>query len=913
MITSSDSINRHDKLNLVPENKYAQLMLVILSLCIVLGLWPELYPFYDLNDSSLHQIYSMHIADQLLSLQNPLDFFVEEWGCGFPLGGHYQSLPHCVLAVIHLFTLKLVPIYQLYHIVVVLLLALYPWSLYYVMKRFGLSDEASLAGAMLCLGVHSNIGFGHEFQSYIAIGTGLFSQIWAMHLFLWSLVMGYEFASGRSRGRIVPVLCFVLLGLSHVFLFYCTFLVLLLWWVCGVYGRRLRSLIAVIRLYVMIGLVLSFFLVPLVINADYHSFSRYERLGKIDSYGWEWVLPTFISGGLFDTGRVPVLTVLVVIGLFLSFRARSKPISGTLGISFLFSLVLFFGRTTWGPLINLLPFSRDLHFERFIVLVHFFGILLAGVSVAWFADYIRNMKRDVCKVFSSLVLVSAFCLVFVSTNAYLVQNRTLVSSLREAYHQDYRTENRLFDWIRRDDPKRLFAGKRSGWGTQFRLSGVPLYFLVGYHQLPVIGHLAFGWSLAGDFSEALFETRPAHLNLFNISHILSWRDDAYWERPADFSVGDVAVYRSRSGGWIELIKPDTVLEADKYNFWNVTRQWLYEFDGDSRNYLRICFDTCETLEYTRIIKPIDAYHFTLSVKDANGWRSATYAVAENQSLFTQCDSKTNTGRILEQSVAHGHWKATVQVDEPTVALLKLTYHPFWRARVNDSIVKPFMVSPAFVAVTVPPGKSRIEFFYQPPFYKWVLLLLGILVLCLLAMFDRIRPLEFSSTSQAKLRWRSALLFILGVCLLWLLVKSAPQQRFPLQNLASDTEQNWFNNKKKQVRSITITGFPFDEFLEKKLEPGELWMQKFQLDEKYDIFETWLGISDTSLSSSEDPKAIFSIVIDDQQVFESEAMRSGDLPKYCRLTITSAKTLTLQVKSMTPGGCIVATWARPSVR
>lgn len=45
-------------------------------------------------------------------------------------------------------------------------------------------------------------------------------------------------------------------------------------------------------------------------------------------------------------------------------------------------LLLYFGRHTWGVLLDLLPLSHDLHLHRLIAGVHLGGILLVGLGLA---------------------------------------------------------------------------------------------------------------------------------------------------------------------------------------------------------------------------------------------------------------------------------------------------------------------------------------------------------------------------------------------------------------------------------------------------------------------------------------------------------------------------------------------------
>jgi uncharacterized membrane protein YfhO len=84
---------------------------------------------------------------------------------------------------------------------------------------------------------------------------------------------------------------------------------------------------------------------------------------------------------------------------------------------------------------------------------------------------------------------------------------------------------------------------------------------------------------------------------------------------------------------------------------------------------------------------------------------------------------------------HGRFRGTVEVDRPSVVLLKATYHPRWRATVDGRPVETQMLAPALVGVPVSPGTHVIEFRYEPisnTTYAW-LFAVGILALIALAV------------------------------------------------------------------------------------------------------------------------------------------------------------------------------------
>src|SRR5262249_28376348 len=103
-----------------------------------------------------------------------------------------------------------------------------------------------------------------------------------------------------------------------------------------------------------------------------------------DSYGARKILGWLFTGKLFDNGRFPIITILFFVGVAVCCaRARRDVRARALLGAFTFSLLLFFGRATWGRLIDVLPGMKDIQIHRFIAGVHLAGILLAGVGLAW--------------------------------------------------------------------------------------------------------------------------------------------------------------------------------------------------------------------------------------------------------------------------------------------------------------------------------------------------------------------------------------------------------------------------------------------------------------------------------------------------------------------------------------------------
>src|SRR5262249_48796155 len=102
------------------------------------------------------------------------------------------------------------------------------------------------------------------------------------------------------------------------------------------------------------ALLTSYFVVPFLTHTAYIDVSPYLASWKYNSYGAEKILWWLVRGELLDFGRIPVLTVLLGLGIIAAIRRRSEMAAIALSL-FLVWLLLYFGRPTWGSLIDLLP------------------------------------------------------------------------------------------------------------------------------------------------------------------------------------------------------------------------------------------------------------------------------------------------------------------------------------------------------------------------------------------------------------------------------------------------------------------------------------------------------------------------------------------------------------------------------
>ena len=109
------------------------------------------------------------------------------------------------------------------------------------------------------------------------------------------------------------------------------------------------------------------------------------------------MLDWLISGQLLDFGRLPVVTVFAALGFGLAWLAWSSDANArALLVALAVCLLLAFGRTTFGSLVDLIPGSGDIFFRRFMMGVQLAALLLAGRGAAWLAaGCVRQLEARV--------------------------------------------------------------------------------------------------------------------------------------------------------------------------------------------------------------------------------------------------------------------------------------------------------------------------------------------------------------------------------------------------------------------------------------------------------------------------------------------------------------------------------------
>ncbi len=348
---------------------------------------PELLSVAYLNDSSVHEQMVRFAAARLSSGHLPQTSWFPYLGLGSPQFLHYQSLPATLTGLVG----TVVGPNRAFVWSIYLLVSLWPVSVYLGARAFRLNRCSAAAAAVLAPLVVSAVGVGYETRAYIWIGFGVWTQLWAM----WTLPLawGWSWRAVRGDGPFLPAVLWI--SLTVMFHYETGYLALLplaiLPWLTPSAWRPRLARAAVVAAGSL--LATAWVTVPLLATGRWASINEVLRGTPLENgYGARQVLTWLAGGGLLDHGRLPVVTVLAGVGLVAAIvRFRTDERGRALIALLVMSLVLSFGRTTFGPLVAVLPASSDLFMRRFMMGVQLAALLLAGLGAGALAGGVRTV------------------------------------------------------------------------------------------------------------------------------------------------------------------------------------------------------------------------------------------------------------------------------------------------------------------------------------------------------------------------------------------------------------------------------------------------------------------------------------------------------------------------------------------
>lgn len=658
----------------------------------------------NLNDSVFHFTIVDRLVQQIGAGRSPLEFWMPEWTFGYPVMRGYQPLGHWLVAAAHFGTFAQFPLDALFSFVRWALLALFPLSAYAACRWLPMPPLTAAAVAMLSPLVASPNLYGLEYGSYVWRGNGLYTQLIAMHLFVLAIGAGCR-AIRQGRTVWAAGLLLALTFLGHFIYGYMAAATLIL--VAALpshdssWPRRFTRLawIAVLS----VG-VTAFQLLPIVTDGAFINRSRWEPVWKWDSFGITEVLSLTATGNLLDAGRLPVLSVLALIGAIHAWRrVRERDVDA---FTYLFTLggaavwlFLFAGRTSWGPLYKALGLSDAAQLHRFIGGAQWFLVILAGIGLArlWKLPFDRRW---------SLPLVSAVVLTILFVGPAVAERTRFLNEGEQwgrenlAAYDAHRESIRQTIATVRSRGGRVYPGLAASWGAQLRVGYVPFYAFLSEAHVPAVAFLYHAMALPADVMVRFDERRPDHYRLFDIRSVVAEpaRSLPGFLRDSG-SAGPFRILEAPPSGAFTLVQVPRSVYVDRRTFYDVNDAWLQSAWPTADAHL--------ALDYERALPVLPRPRLA----DLAPLAQAPPAVA--------------CGSVVTQSGANELYRAEFDVTADCAALFKMTFHPNWRATVDGQKRDTIMLSPGFVGVPLPRGRHVVEMRYEAGAARPILLFLAL--------------------------------------------------------------------------------------------------------------------------------------------------------------------------------------------
>ena len=536
------------------------------------------------------------------------DHWVPNWNEGYNLPFYYSHVPQIVIVGSWRIFNSFISLFSYYHLIIYLLMCLFPISMYAAFLVAGFSPLTAGFGALLAFQISTDGFYGLDPSSFLWRGYGLSSQLFGMVWMPLAIAYAYIYFKNSkykilNRNLFFAVLFLVLTTSGHIGVGIMAFLSLLPLasaepvmsllrqeWNGAQWDLVKQNIYKLTTLSVISIFLLSYWLIPAYLGDNFHNFSFWDPVWKFNSYGAKEVLARFGNGALFDFNRLPIFTALIIIGMF---------VSPEFALLFIFWLLLYFGRTTWGNLINIIPSFKENHLSRLIVGVQQAGLFLAPIGLLWIVEKIKKYTKGINILFVYLFIgVLVVFALYPQTMAYNDLNTTLIARANGNYAKQSPDDNALVTMLQqleKTNPGRVFAGRGGSWGKTFTVAETQMTMYLGNFALPTVLWLPETWSPNGDTEQYFREDKQEDYDLFNIKYVAT---------PANLSKDQIQpfwrliktnpswnLYEVPTSGYFTAGVVPAIVASDKYDRTNVVRLWIQSDDSKNGLYPLLSFDT----------------------------------------------------------------------------------------------------------------------------------------------------------------------------------------------------------------------------------------------------------------------------------------------------------------------------------
>ena len=703
------------------------------------------------NDRMFHLLLIDSAVDAITHGNDITDPWQGTMSMGFAIFHHYQHLPHVAVALVQTLTFKIFPVIDLMRWATYLLLSLFPLSIYWSLRRFSFDPLTCAMGGLLASLIGSDIignygGFGYA--SYTFEGTGLYAQLWGMVLLPIALAVGYQ-TIRTGHGYFWATLLLSVTLMSHLLYGYMAFLTLgfLTFIPNGQISLNKSLVLAIwehwkrlIVLVVMVVSVTSYFIIPSILDRRHFITSFNFKPELLDSYGHQVVLEALVKGNLFDLNRFPSFTILVFAGIATCIYYRNKNLYLVPLVMFVLWLLLFFGRATWGSAMDLLPFSQNIHMHRFLGGVHISGILLAATALAipWRWAVLRGDWKYIVGALALTLLVLSP--IYIERRAYLSDNAALIEANQQAQNAEQEDIDNVIKTLKELPPGRVYAGLESNfispefperWADRYAIGRATVATFLGTAGLDMFSASHHRYSLSSNAVRFFDENSVEQYNLFNIKYVVV---------PEGFTVPDFLkpvtqygrhqIYQVETTGYFDLVGSILQFNGEQLAHPFAAQAWLGSGLLELKRHPQISINGSPRLQgqgtrpSTVISSPTLSTELSLSSQD------------ELRSYTAQSSAGPSRGSIISENIGRDYFSATVDVERESMLMLKVSYHPNWRATVDGSKVDTVMLMPGFVGIQLAPGEHEVKLEYRSRSLRKVLLVFGLVAILSIWVWEK---------------------------------------------------------------------------------------------------------------------------------------------------------------------------------
>jgi hypothetical protein len=666
------------------------------------------------SDLVLHNQMVRFATQSLLHFHWPFTQWYSLLNLGSPQFLHYQGLGATIIGFVGVF----IGSNLAFRLSLYLLWSLWPIAIYSSSRIFGMNRYAAVASALAASFLSSAVHLGYEAKAYEWFGYGVWAQLcasWALP-FAWA----WTWRAIKEPQHMWKAVLFIALTASlHYETGYSAFGAIFIFPFVVPSSLRTRLRNAVVVLLSSVAAA-AWVIVPLLIFSKWAAINTSQSDSPLArGYGAVENLKWLIRGEYFDTGRFPILSILIAIGIIAAgVRWLKDPLGRALVALLVFFFLLSWGPATWGSLADVIPGHADIFFRRFIIPVDLSALFLIGLSIsglggvsAKLIEYVKLRRHHENPRRTNSVITASFATMAL---AALMVALLLPSSFENQGHDAHNVNLELqtqksqveyitpiVSYLKAANDGRVYAGLPSNWGINFRVGVGPVFMYLADNDVDQIS--TTGWAAS------LMEIPENNFDQYDLS---------------DYEIMG-AKYLLMPKGMKTPIPAQLLITSGPYQLWQIP-----------------------IVGYFSVVLPegnIDENKATIG-KQAGPIMGAHYF---EQFVDFRVDYGTNRlkvtmpshrpiapiGTVVSQNIdlTRGEASGTFDMRRNGNVVLSASFDPGWQAFVDGKQVPTQMLAPALVSVPVPAGLHTVTFRYQG--FRWYLPLFIVGVAGVLIAFE----------------------------------------------------------------------------------------------------------------------------------------------------------------------------------